>query len=57
MKNKSLEEIINFAHKKLTDKYGYCGVANGDNSALLNSTDENSNDIKIKISIDDDGSD
>ena len=49
MKNKVLEEIKEFATKKLNETYGYCGVAEGEDAAMLNSDDQQGNDIKIII--------
>ncbi len=39
MKNKVLEDIKNYATQRLKDEYGYCGVADGPNVAMLNSSD------------------
>ena len=50
MTNKVLEEIKNFAVEKLNNTYGFCGLAESDDFAMLNSTDKkNSKDIKITI--------
>jgi len=51
MKNKVLKEIVDFAAKRLMQEYTYCGVAEGDDMAMLNSDDGNGNDIKIDITI------
>ena len=37
MKNKNLNQIKNTIVKQLTDLYGFCGVADSDNVAMLNS--------------------
>ena len=37
MKNPTLEQIKQTVVQTLTRKYGYCGVADSDNVALLNS--------------------
>ncbi len=49
MKNKVLEEIKAFAINKLNEAYGYCGSAEGEDMAMLNSSDRQGNDIKIVI--------
>lgn len=51
MKNEVLEEIKAFATKKLNEAYGHCGVASGDDIAMINSDDGNGNDIKITIKV------
>ena len=51
MKDEILKNIIDYARKKLTSKYGYSGVCIADNFAMLNSGDEKSNDIIIKIEL------
>lgn len=43
MNNKVLEEIKNFAIKRLKEEYGYCGAAEGDNMAMLNSGNDGEN--------------
>jgi len=53
MNNTSLKKIIDYATSTLRDNYGYCGVAEGDTIAMLNSSD-GENDIKIKITIEED---
>jgi len=50
MDNEVLEKIKEFAQSELTKAYGFCGVATGKESAILNSSDRNGNDIKITIS-------
>ena len=49
MEDKILEEIKNFAVKKLNETYGSCGCASGDDFAMLNSEDRNGIDIRITI--------
>ena len=50
MINKVLDEIKDFAVKKLNNTYGFCGLAESDNFAMLNSNDKkNGKDIKITI--------
>jgi len=51
MKNKVLEEIKEFAQNKLIEAYGYCGVASGDNAAMLNTSDKQGNDIEVTIEL------
>ena len=49
MNNPVLEDIKNYAIGKLKDAYGYCGSAEGDDMAMLNSEDREGMDIKINI--------
>jgi len=49
LKNEILEEIKEFAKKKLIESYGFCGVAESDDMAMLNSSDREGKDIKIII--------
>lgn len=49
MNNPVLEEIKAFAIQKLNAAYGYCGSAEGDDIATLNSDDKAGNNIKISI--------
>jgi len=49
MENAILEEIKDFALKKLKQEYGFVGVAEGEDMAMLNSSDGKGNDIKIVI--------
>jgi len=51
MDNEVLNDIIKYAAQKLTQSYGYCGVATGDKMAMLNSDDRKGNDININIKI------
>ena len=51
MNNPVVDRIKAFAVKELTDAYGYCGVAEGDDMAMLNSDDKNGKDIKINIKV------
>ena len=51
MENAILKDIIDYATKKLNGAYGFCGVAEGEKMAMLNSSDGNGNDIKINIKI------
>ncbi len=51
MKNAVLEDIKNYAQKRLTEEYAYCGVASGDDMAMLNSEDGKGNDIVINIKV------
>lgn len=48
MNNRILEDIKRYAVNRLNQEYGYCGVADGADFAMLNSGDD-SEDIKIKI--------
>ncbi len=49
MKNLVLDRIKAFAIKELTKAYGYCGVAESDDIAMLNCSDDKSNNIQIEI--------
>jgi hypothetical protein len=49
MKNQVLEDIMKYATNKLNTEYGYCGVAVNDDTAIINSSDKEGNDIKIVI--------
>ena len=53
MENEVLKDIIDYATRRLDAAYGYCGVAEGTNVAMLNSDDGNGHDIKINIKIED----
>ncbi len=49
MRNEVLEDIKNYAVRKLNESYGYCGVAEGDKIVSINSDDKKGNDITILI--------
>jgi len=49
MKNLVLEDIKNYAIRRLNEAYGYCGAAMGEDMALLNSDDRNGSEIRISI--------
>jgi hypothetical protein len=51
MENEVLKDIIDYATKKLNAAYGFCGVAEGSDRAMLNATDRKGNDIKINIKL------
>lgn len=51
MDNSVLKDIIDYATKKLNESYGYCGVAEGKNMAMLNSDDGNGREIRIHIKL------
>ena len=51
MKNEILEDIKNYAIKKLKNEYGYCGSAEGGEMAIINSDDGDGNDITINIKL------
>ena len=51
MKDSVLERIKLFAIKELNNAYGYCGSAEGEEMAMLNSDDNNGNNISITIKI------
>lgn len=49
MKNPVLDDIMKYATNKLNQAYGFCGVASGDDMAMLNSDDRAGKEIKIVI--------
>lgn len=51
MANKVLEEIRVIIIGKLMQHYGYCGVTDDGNKVIINSDDNEGNDIKIIIEI------
>lgn len=51
MKNTVLDDIKKYAAQRLQAAYGFVGVADGDNMAMLNSSDNKGNDIIIKIDV------
>ena len=51
MKNEVLQDIIDYAKRKLTASYGYCGIAAGPDMAMINADDGAGNDIKIEITV------
>lgn len=51
MKNNVLNDIKDYAIKQLKGNYTYCGVAEGPDIAILNSSDKQGNDIKITIKV------
>lgn len=51
MENEILNDIKEYAIKRLQEAYGYCGVAESDTSIFINSDDKKGNDIKIKIEL------
>lgn len=51
MDNKVLQDIIDYATKRLNEAYGYCGVAKADHMAFINSDDGAGKDITIKIEL------
>ena len=51
MKNTVLDDIKGYAIAKLNSAYGYCGLADSDDKAFINSDDRNGKDIKIVIEL------
>ena len=51
MQNEALNDIKEFAIKRLKEANGYCGVAENDTMVMINSDDKAGNDIIIKITI------
>jgi len=49
MKNEILEDIKEYAKRKLQSAYGFVGVAEGEDMAMLNSSDHNGSDFIVKI--------
>lgn len=49
MKDQVLEDIKNYAVKRLKEAYGYCGLAARADMAMINSDDKNGNEIQIRI--------
>jgi hypothetical protein len=49
MDNPILDDIMKYAAKRLTDAYGYCGVASGPDMAMLNCDDKKGHDFIITI--------
>ena len=49
MDNIVLEDIKNYAIKRLKQSYGYCGLAESPTSVMLNSDDKNGIDIIITL--------
>jgi len=56
MKNKVAEDIKKYAIERLKREYGYCGCAEGDASAMLNSGN-NGVDLAIVIKVKSDSDD
>lgn len=48
-----MKDIVDYARKKLTAAYGYCGVAEGKHNAMLNSDDGQGKSIAITVKIED----
>ena len=46
-----VKDIIDYASRRLMDRAGFCGVAEGPNMAMLNSDDGAGHDIKIEVTI------
>jgi hypothetical protein len=51
MKNPVLNDIQEYATRKLKEAYGFCGAAVGDDMSMLNSGDGQGSEIKITINI------
>lgn len=51
MKSTVLNEIKEFAKKKLIENYGCCGEASSDNVVILISEDTAGHDIKITLKL------
>jgi hypothetical protein len=51
MENPTLERIKLHAIQTLQTSFGYCGVAEGDDMVMINSSDSEGRDIKIEITI------
>ena len=51
MLNKTLDEMAVTISRTLQMVYGFAGLANGEDFAMINSTDKDGNDIKITIKV------
>ena len=51
MENTILKDIIRYVADRLNINYGFCGVAEGEDMAIINSSDGKGNDIIINIKI------
>ncbi len=51
MNNQILNEIKDFAVERLREQYGFCGLADGEDMAKINSSDRKGNDIIIDIKV------
>ncbi len=51
MKNEVLNKIKKDIVEELNRSYGFCGLADGDDVAMINSSDSEGNDIVINISV------
>lgn len=49
MESQVLEAIKEFARKQMTQQYGFCGVAEDEHSAILNSTAPDGREIMVTI--------
>ena len=54
MENEILDNIKNYAIGLFQSKYGYCGIAESDKNAVINTDDGKGNNIIIKIEIKED---
>ena len=51
MNNEVLNDIKDYATKRLMQEYDYCAVAEADDMAMLTCDDKQGNDIKINITV------
>lgn len=51
MDNKVLNDIKDYAVKRLKEEYRYCGVGEGEDFIMINSDDGEGCDIKINIKL------
>ena len=49
MENPILKDIVAMATGTLTNAYGFCSLADGDDVAFLNCSDNDGNEIRIHI--------
>ena len=54
MKNPVLDRIKTFAVQELSNFYGFCSLADGEDMVMINSSDQDGNDIKITIVVKED---
>jgi hypothetical protein len=51
MEDQALEKIVKFVAISLQKEYGFAGVANGPQNAMINTSDNKGNDIVITITV------
>jgi len=51
MNNPVLDNLKKWVVTTLNNEYGFCGLADGDDMVMINSTDSEGNDIIINIEV------